>query len=60
MIALTEELLETAKQNDGGSELIAGTSEVSPSLHAGSSIHVVCCLNLSNFFIFKLKSLFDF
>ncbi|KAL8541875.1 hypothetical protein ACS0TY_002936 [Phlomoides rotata] len=41
VIALTEELLETAKQNNGSSELVAGTSgEVSPSLHARSSIHV--------------------
>ncbi|KAL8544271.1 hypothetical protein ACS0TY_004705 [Phlomoides rotata] len=35
----------------GSSELVAGTSgEVSPSLHARSSIHVVCCLNLLNLF----------
>ncbi|KAL8503872.1 hypothetical protein ACS0TY_022554 [Phlomoides rotata] len=47
VIALIDELLETAKQNDGSSELVAGTSgEVSHSLHARSSIHVVCCLNL--------------
>lgn len=33
MIALTEELLETAKPNDGSSELVTGTSgEASPDL----------------------------
>ena len=33
MIELTEELLETAKQNDGSSELVTGTSgEASPDL----------------------------
>ncbi|KAL8490646.1 hypothetical protein ACS0TY_022591 [Phlomoides rotata] len=47
VIALIDELLETAKQNDGSSELVVGTSgEVSHSLHARSSIHVVCCLKL--------------
>lgn len=42
MIALTEELLDTANQNDGSSGLVTGTSgEVSPNLHlSGSSFDV--------------------
>lgn len=42
MIALTEELLETAKENDGSSDLVTGTSgEASPNLqHSGNAFDV--------------------
>ncbi|XP_011087620.1 survival of motor neuron-related-splicing factor 30 isoform X2 [Sesamum indicum] len=50
VITLTEELLATAKQSDGNSELVAGTSaEVSPSLHLPGSSSDVKSRSIANY-----------